>query len=481
MLERTILKYIPVQVTRAMVGFGAIAVFSRLLSPEEYGRYALILAAMALINIATFTWLEAAVARFHARAERFARLAHHLKAAYRLYAGMALLIGASGAVVIWFLPMDAHFKAAAGFALAHMLLRAALQVGMETYRAAGEVGRYSILEILVLGGGFAIGAALVLLTDLGAAGVFAGMAVAVGIAALVDVPVMLARSKGGRAKRRRTRLYAGYGAGVSASVIFEHLLSVGDRFLIAAFLGAGAVGVYAAGYGLGDRLIDILFVWLSIAIWPMTIRALEREGEGAARDMARKAASIMAAVTFPAAAGLILVAEPLTRIMIGEAMRAEAALILPWIAVAGLLRGMMTYYFHEAFTLKRRSGLMAALMAGAALLNLVLNLILIPRFGIYGAAGATVIAYALSLLLCAIVSARIFPLPLPWDAWSRAALATAVMSGFVWLLPDLQPALLDLFVKAGAGAAVYGAMALALNLCGCRDTVLLLTAKRVPG
>lgn len=481
MLERTIVKYIPVQAVQAIVGFGAIAVFSRLLSPEEYGRYALILAAMALLNIVTFLWLDAAVARFHARAERFGSIPHHLKTAYGLYAVAALLAGGLGAGVIALVPLDANYKAAAGFALVHMLARGALQIGLETYRAGGEVRRYSINEIAALLGGFGFGAVLVLVTELGAAGVFAGMAAALLVVTLADLPAMLSRARGGRGKPRRTRLYAGYGAGVSASVIFEHLLSVGDRFLIAAFLGAGAVGVYAAGYGLGDRLIDILFVWLSVAIWPMTIRALEREGEAAAREVARRAAAIMAAVTLPAAVGLILVAEPLTTLMIGGAMRAEAALILPWIAGAALLRGMMTYYFHEAFTLKRRPGLMAALMAAAALLNLLLNLVLIPRFGIYGAAAATVIAYAAALLSCALVSRSIFPLPLPWLEWAKAGLATAAMAGFVWLLPDLQPAFADLLMKAGAGASVYAALALALNLAGCRDGLGLLTAKRVAG
>lgn len=70
MLGRYLLGYLPVQVAQALVGFGSVAVFTRLLPADDYGRYALVIAAMSLTHILVFTWLEAAVARFHARAER---------------------------------------------------------------------------------------------------------------------------------------------------------------------------------------------------------------------------------------------------------------------------------------------------------------------------------------------------------------------------------------------------------------------------
>tara|TARA_R110002074_G_scaffold45703_10_gene117919 strand:- start:259 stop:1116 length:858 start_codon:yes stop_codon:yes gene_type:complete len=267
----------------------------------------------------------------------------------------------------------------------------------------------------------------------------------------------------------RARAYAKFGAPVSASLVFEQLLSVGDRFLIAAFLGQGAVGMYAAGYGLADRLLDIIFIWFGAAVWPLTIKALESQGPEAAREVAGRAAGLMALIAFPAAAGLALVAVPLTTIIIGENLREQAAVILPWIALSGLMKGMMTYYFHEAFTLKRRTTSMAVIMAGAAVLNLGLNLVFIPIFGIAGAAAATVIAYFLSLLVCAWLGRKYFPLPLPWNDWIRAAAATGLMAVAVWTLPAIESAWLMLAAQAMTGALVYVASALALNIADCRS------------
>ncbi|GLK51023.1 lipopolysaccharide biosynthesis protein [Maricaulis virginensis] len=469
MLGRYLLGYLPVQAAQGLVGFGSVAVFTRLMAPEDYGSYALALAAMSLTHILIFTWLEAAVARFHARAERRGRMREHLMTAYAVYALIALVAGTALIGLVQILPLDERLKTALAFAVVALLLRAAMQIGMETHRARGDVRRFSALEASYLMLGFMIGVGLILTTDLGAAGIFIGLAVAAGVMLVFDLPVMLNRARGGRRQSVRVAAYAAYGLPVTLSLIFEHLLSVGDRFLIAGFLGQGAVGMYAAGYGLADRLLDIIFIWFGAAVWPMTIRALEQDGKAAARAVAGQAAGLMGLIAFPAAAGLALVAQPLTSVLVGEALREEAARILPWIALSGLMNGMMTYYFHEAFTLTRRTGVMAAIMSASAILNLGLNLVFIPAFGLTGAALATVLVYALALVVCVVTGRRHFALPLPWAEWIKAGSATAIMAAAVLAVPGLPEAWQTLAAKALTGAVVYAISAYVFDIAGCRQ------------
>ena len=468
MLGRHLLGYLPVQAAQALVGFGGVAVFTRILSPEEFGRYSLVIAAVSLIHMASFTWLESAVARFHARADSRGRLRDHLLTVYNTFGFAAVVVGGLLTLVIVFAPLDAQTKTVLAFALASMLLRGLLQIGLETHRAAADITRYSALEASGLMVGFFAGVGLILTTDLGAAGIFAGIAAAAALMVVVDLPVMLRKTRGGRHQSVRTKTYARYGVPISFSLVFEHLLSVGDRFLIALFLGQGAVGMYAAGYGLADRLLDIIFIWFGAAVWPLTIRALEQNGTDAAKEVAGQAAGLMALIAFPAAAGLALIAGPLTTVVIGESLRAEAASILPWIALSGLMNGMMTYYFHEAFTLTRKTSAMATIMALAAGLNLTLNLVLIPSMGIVGAAISTVIAYTIALMVCAILGRRHFALPLPWMDWLKAAIATLIMAAAVFALPQFEAAWLMLLVQASLGALIYVAAALMLNIAQCR-------------
>jgi len=70
--------------------------------------------------------------------------------------------------------------------------------------------------------------------------------------------------------------------------------------------------------------------------------------------------------------------------MIGEDLRAAASGVTPWIALGSLLAGCTTYYFHQAFTLGRRTELLLLVMTVPAVANVLLNLALIPAFGVTG-------------------------------------------------------------------------------------------------
>ncbi len=474
MLWRHLLGYLPVNIAQAVAGFGGIFLLTRLLTPEDYGRYGLAMAVMMFFHSIFFTWLEAAMARFYARAEAEGNLQSQLTSAYGALAVLAVVCGILGGFGIMLLPLSATFQTILGFALAAAILRAGLNLTMQARRAAREVSRYSLIEFFHITTGFTLGILLVVATDLRAAGPFAGIALAAGMALAFDLPRMLVRAKGGSFSAAELKVFALYGLPISLSLVLEYALSSADRFLIAGYLGTASVGVYTAGYGLANRTLDIIFVWAGMAAAPLTIAALEHGGLEDARKMARKAFGFMALLTFPAATGLALVAAPLAAVMTGPAFREQAATIIPWIALAGLMNGVMTYYLHEAFTLSKRTGVMAAVMAFPAVLNIILNIILLPRLGLQGAVIATVIAYFAGMVLSAIVGRRYFPLPLPYKAAAKTLAACFVMAGGVMLVPwpTQWPALALLFAQAGLGAVFYGLAAYVFNLANCRDYAL---------
>ena len=157
--------------------------------------------------------------------------------------------------------------------------------------------------------------------------------------------------------------------------------------------------------------------------------------------------------------------------MIGEDLAATAASIVPLIALSGLMNGVMTHYFHTAYTLGRRTGSMAFIMTGSAVLNLVLNAALIPFLGLHGAAWATVAAYGVALIACVFHGRTIFPMPIPVVEWSKAGLATAGMSAGVLFAPSVGPVLIDLGLQIGAGVIIYVTIMLALDGLGARGWI----------
>ena len=110
--------------------------------------------------------------------------------------------------------------------------------------------------------------------------------------------------------------------------------------------------------------------------------------------------------------------------------------------------------------------------------NIVLNLILIPQFGLLGAVIATVASYALSLLVLGFMGRRLIALPMPLKDLLKISLAALAMWPVIALLPDWG-AWPELVLKAGIGGIVYGLMVFALDAGGARGFVMeKITSKR---
>ena len=99
------------------------------------------------------------------------------------------------------------------------------------------------------------------------------------------------------------------------------------------------------------------------------------------------------------------------------------------------MNGFITYYAQRAFMLSRKTGTLAATMVLPVLINVGLNIWLIPIHGLMGAVWATLVAYGVGLVLSLVVARRSFPIPLPLKALVQCTFASLVMAGVVLALP----------------------------------------------
>jgi len=79
-------------------------------------------------------------------------------------------------------------------------------------------------------------------------------------------------------------------------------------------------------------------------------------------------------------------------------------------------------------------------MVMAALVNLGLNVVLIPRMGAMGAAWSTLAAYATALLLVHVLNAKV--MPQRWQ-WGRLAGSGGLLVGAAWAIDAWAPAAND--------------------------------------
>jgi len=467
--------YLPANIVQGLVGFGAIVVFTRLLTPEDFGRYAIAFSIMTLVHVGTFSWLEASMARFWA-AERDQGLADHFTTVYRTMAVMTAAILPLVALALWLSPIGDGLKFAIGAGLVGLPLRSLAKLAQERFRASGDVGKSAAMDMVVTLGGFAIGVSCALM-GLGAASPLIGLTVAPLLALPFVLPGELKQARGGTHSRARLLGYARYGYPIAVGLGLSLIMASSDRFLLEVFMGPAAVGAYHAGYSLSSRTLDVLFIWLGAAGTPALIMAWERGSREAFMATAREQASTFILIGLPAAVGIALVARPLAEFMIGENLRDMAAAVTPWIALSALLSGMTSYYLGQAFVLGRRTDRLLLTLCIPAASNVMLNLILVPRMGVLGAALATTASFAIGTLASIGMGRSVVAMPIPWTTMARCALASGAMAGAVVLLPA-SGGVPELALKAATGVVVYAAVALVLNAAGVRDLAVRLIAAR---
>ena len=480
-LGRALFAYLPVNLANILVSFGLIVVLTRLLGSEEFGRYAIAMITLQFVHMAAFTWLEAAMARFQARAEKDGDIADHLRTLYTLGGVLGVGLIALFLAIIFVLPINTDLKTVLAFAIGSAGLQVIFNLGMEAHRASHRIIRYSLTYSVQTTLSFSIGIALVLFTPLRESGPFLGIALGLALAMIIDLPFMLRRQKGGRFQTDRAKRYAAYGLPLCVSLLLGYMLNTSDVYVIAAFMGEASAGQYNAGYNLSNRTLEILFVWISMAMTPAAVTAFEKDGSEASQDVMRSYSASLLWLAMPAAVGIALVSKD-AGFILGESVRAEAVTVMPFIAVAGLINGLLTYYVQRAFMLSGQTKTIVWTMVPPVLVNLALTLLLVPSYGLMGAVAATIIGYFLAFVIAVIVARRHYPLPLPFIASAKIGLACAVMALCVLALPlqNFEPGFVTLMIKATVGGLAYVATCWVFNAADCR-TLILTNLARIRG
>lgn len=475
MLARHILGYIPSLVVPALSSFAAIYCFTRLMSTDEYGYYALVLSAMTLLNAVFFYWLQVSIPRLMPQAEREGKPESLKMTSYASYGFMSFLLVIGALVLIGFIP-DEHMQMVAWLAVPMALARGALNMNQAFHRSALNIKRYNLLECGQALLGLLIGLALVYFFDMGVAGAILGMVAGMAIMLLVDIRVMLTLMPS-RFDREMLHEFFHFGWPLVMSFALGFVISSSDRFLIEHFRDASEVGIYAAGYSLMDRIATIVFMIVATASFPLTVHKLETEGEQAAREQTYNNGVALLILALPACAGLVLTTEQLSAVLIGGEFRAGAIQVMPWVAASALFNGMSLHYFDHAFHLAKKPLLLTLTQGPVALFNVTANLILVPKYGYMGAAYSTAASYLLQMSMSVLVGRRVFKINFPFKPALKITACVMLMSLALESL-TFSADLTGLILMVIIGGGVYGAGLLAFNVMNIRSRLAEIKDRR---
>ncbi|HUQ19398.1 MAG TPA: glycosyltransferase [Gemmatimonadaceae bacterium] len=218
-----------------------------------------------------------------------------------------------------------------------------------------------------------------------------------------------------------------------------------DVVLLGIMTTSAQVGLYSAAYRIVFFVMALTYA--SHISWLPIVTRTVIDGEDVKRPFAGSL-RLSLAVTMPFVIGGLLIAPQLLSAVFGDAYAPAATalklllLSLLFVAVHGTTRNL--FLAHDGL------GIETAIMSVGVLLNVALNLYLIPRYGLNGAGFATAAAEGFVLIGCAIAIGR-FGLRLTLKPLVAPAIAGALMAAGIIAIGVDSPVVLSILV----GATIY--------------------------
>ncbi len=447
MLNTSGLLYLSARALAAAGNLLAVAIFSRMAGPTEYGHYVLI-----------FAW-SLIVYGFGAQWMRFAYFGvYHHERFGEYVASLARLLGAGLAIVAVSLIVLGLFGV---FEPSFLVAVFALVCGITIYEAAFEVAR-----TLLNARGAALSMILraVLTVAFGSLSLYLGggargLAIAIAIAHVIAATPSLATFSSVRlshSSRAASLHIVSYGWPLLLSFGVTAVGQSIDRLLLAHYLGLATLGTYGV---VADMLRQSFTVLGEVIILSLVTVAKTQANRGnvdaANRTLQKAFTACLTASTF-GAAFFIVFGHVVLKAVLQPEFIAPTENLIPLLAIAFAFMTMRNFYFAQViyFTNASYLELVVSLLFLAA--SAGLSLLLVPAYGPHGAALALMTASIIGCLAFMMVGRRRYKMPIDFMALgvlpSLALLIVFAARTLDGIIPDHAQALvLDAALFAAAG------------------------------
>lgn len=412
-----------------------LPVYTRLLTPSDYGLLQMLDITLDVASILMSAGMTAGVMCFYFKAatqrgRNEIVVTAALLVLFMNVIGAALLVLGAGQIHQHVLggagTISLVYIAAANFALNEMLT-----VPMLLMQIEGRATLFSVTSLVRLVCQLSLNILLLVMFRLGPLGILVSTLIT-NIVVGGTAMVWMLRRIGFRPSMAAVRDLRRFGVPYQLAIAATFMLQFGDRFFLESYRGLAVVGLYAFAYQFGF-LIDQLGAQPFMRAWqPRRFAAaqsprVEREKV----DNAGLHALTLCVVSL--GLGIALFVRPALRI-IANPEYYPAAKLVPLIVMAFVFQawGSVVQFGIDAAEKTRYATLVIWLSAA---LIACLYWALIPPFGAYGAAVATLISFAARTALLSYFANKVWPMNYAWSRQLRVLAVGIALCALAWAVP----------------------------------------------
>jgi len=391
-----------------MVSFVMIPIYTRYLSPADYGILELITITLNILSIVLAAGITEAVSRFYfdykETKDRNKVISVGLISFILLGVASFTFLAPSSSFMSETILGSSEYSSFFLIAIGYMSIGFVLQVIFAYFRVTRQSISLTLSNLAGLVVSLSLNILFVVILQIGVKGILLATLISQSLQVLVLLPIILKRV-GFHFDLNLFKNMFSFGFPIIFSQISHQLVTASDRFFIKAFTSLADTGLYSLGYKLGALVITFVATPFDM-IW--TPRRFENFGqEEAEKNFARIFTLFIFIITLIGLFISILIKDLLI-LAVAESYW-DAYKVVPIITLTYILYSFY-YHFNIGILMKKKTGLYAGINIATGALNLILNYFLIKAYSVWGAAISTLICYIFKPALTYYYSNKIYPI-----------------------------------------------------------------------
>lgn len=455
MLLRHTLLYMPAQIIGPLFQLIAMIVWTHIVNDHTLGVITLVTATHELLQIGLLAWWSQFVLRFLGRydadgtSSRFYPTETVVMLTSVILQSLAMI-----AILRWVIVPDAD-AALQIAAICYVVTRSFNLYIAERARVRQRIGIYTIQQIVGPAAGFLIGVVLIRWLGQRPEWPLAGYAIAQFVAAIIVLPKLRCSFRLQSIDRNIIRHALQYGFPLIVGGALSWVGLNASRFIVNDFLGVAAAGLFAVGYGLGQRAAAVAAMLVTAAAFPLAVKRMEESGSKAAMEQLAQNSALLVAILAPSIVGIFVLRTEIVTLLIAAPFQQITLSVLPLAVLAGAIRNFRAHFGDQVFLLHSHTRMMMAISGVDAVMSVILGIACVSLWDVVGGAIATVVAAAVAATASFTIGFRAFDLTLPLGHLLRISLATMAMAAALQLLSEASSYVM-LAAHIALGAAIYG-------------------------
>lgn len=429
-LLRRLLEYFPSKILPALTAFITTPIITHLFVPADYGALALALGVSNFLLASATSGIISGAVRFYAAYKARSQL-NTFFTALAAAAGSAIIpfsLIAYGIIFLLRQQFSSLLYALLLICIATFAAQALNDILMGLLNAQQRSRLYTFFNLANRYASTGLSLLLVLAFGIGIGGMLWGPL----IIDIVAIPLLIF-FVGRGAKPSFDNLQIGdfklmwiYAAPLTIGNLAMWSLRISDRYLIGLFRTQTEVGLYSASYNISGNSMEILTALFALSAFPMLVSAWETQGRGEAEKTLGVFTRIYLIIGLPMVVGLTILASPFISLLTSSAYH-DGYKIVGYVASAEFFWELSQIASYGTL-LQHQTGKIATNQIVAAVVNIGLNILLVPRFGFIVAGITTLVGFFVLFVLQAYASRKYLTWLFPWRTLLNVAIVATVMA-----------------------------------------------------